>query len=476
MTQALDKNDIKVESDSLISIATKYYNSNEPKRAAYAWFYMARCADNRGNAKKQAVDLLKAQEFAQGTNNYKLLGLVYGDKGILYKTQGQTDSSIFYFKLANRSFGKINDYRNAVVNLINISTEFLKTSRYDSALNYCLLAENTSKKINDTLLNSTIYRTLGTVYFQQAKYKLALHYYKEVPLTHIAIYDSNKWYLLANVFVKTGKSDSARYYLNRVKELGEMAPGYFKLWQNIFEKEGNLKQALNFATKVTAVSDSLYKRKLDISFAGLEKKYDYQNLQISNQRLTIERKQGRILLLFVLLLLSFLSIIVLFWWIRVKKHQLNTHKQLVLQEKALLEKEKEKLEKEKENTALLHKQLKMHEILLLNLEQYRKNSVKRPESITSGNTSIQNPTFQKELIACMDLQYHDISIRLITKFPELTERDILICCLLLGNFDTGMISTLLDVKNESMNKQRHRLRTKLGLQYSDNLIDYLRSF
>lgn len=84
MSQALDKKNIQVESDSLIEIATDYYNDKDPVRAAYAWFYMSRCANNRGNANIHAAALLKAQEYAEQTDNYKLRGLVYGDKGIIY--------------------------------------------------------------------------------------------------------------------------------------------------------------------------------------------------------------------------------------------------------------------------------------------------------------------------------------------------------------------------------------------------------
>jgi len=94
MSQAMDKNDIKVESDSLISLATQYYDDKDPLHAGYAWFYLARCANNRGNAPVQADALLKAQTFATIADNDKLLGLVYGDKGNMYKTQQQMDSSI----------------------------------------------------------------------------------------------------------------------------------------------------------------------------------------------------------------------------------------------------------------------------------------------------------------------------------------------------------------------------------------------
>lgn len=476
MSQALDKNDIKVESDSLISIATNYYAADNPQQAAYAWFYMARCAYNQGNVKDQANALLKAQEFAERTENDKLLGLVYGDKGMMYKAQNQTDSSIYYFKLANKSFEKIKDYRNIIIDLLNIGTEYLKTSRFDSALHQYLLAEKLNEHCKDTLLSSTIYRSLGSLYLKKNYIQFSIYYYNKVPNTYTEIYNSNKYFLLANVYIRTGNTDSVRYYLNKVIELQEMAPDYYSLWQTVYEKEGNLIKALYYAKLVKEATDSLYKRKLDISFAGLERKYKYQSLQISNQNLTIRNKQNDTWLLIALLILSVFSIFVLFWRIRANKQQLETQKQLVLQEKALVEKEKEKVEQEKENSALLEKQLKMHKILLYNIEQYRKNSIKRPESATTENKSLKNPTFYQELITCMDVQYNDISSRLHNYFPQLTERDILICCLLLASFDTGSIATILSIDNDSINKQRYRIRLKLGLHTSSNLIDFLRHF
>ena len=74
MSRAMDKNDILVESDSLITIATDYFDNADPEHAGYAWFYKARTAHNSGNQKEEATNLLKAQEFAEKTNNSKLIG------------------------------------------------------------------------------------------------------------------------------------------------------------------------------------------------------------------------------------------------------------------------------------------------------------------------------------------------------------------------------------------------------------------
>jgi DNA-binding CsgD family transcriptional regulator len=474
MSQALDKKDIKVKSDSLITIATNYYKGTDPVHAGYAWFYRSRTASYRGSVNEQANNLLKAQEYSEKTQNYKLIGLVYSEKGLMYKTQQQYDSSIYYFKHAYRTFEKIPDYRSSILSLLNIGENFLYISKNDSALNYYNLAEKLSKLSNDKLLQSSVYRSLGSVYNRLKNYSLSLYYYKQVPLTHTTIYDSNNYYLIAKTYIEIDRLDSARIYLNKVNELKSMAPDYYQLWQTYYKKEGNLTKALYYANQVNSATDSLYKNKLNISFAGMEKKYKFQGLQIMNQNLIIKNKQRGLFLLFTLFILSIFVVIVLFWRLNVKRNQLLANEQLLAKEIILKEIEKEKFEKEKENSALLEKQLKLHAIILLNIEQHRNNSIKRPTS--KENSPQQNATFYEELIASMDLEYNDITNRLLKAFPSLTELNIIICCLILAGFDTGMIATILDVQIESIIKHRYRLRTKFGLQNSEHLVNFLRQF
>lgn len=193
-----------------------------------------------------------------------------------------------------------------------------------------------------------------------------------------------------------------------------------------------------------------------------------------NQNLIIKNKQRGLFLLFTLFILSIFVVIVLFWRLNVKRNQLLANEQLLAKEITLKEIEKEKFEKEKENSVLLEKQLKLHAIILLNIEQHRNNSIKRPTS--KENSPQQNATFYEELIASMDLEYNNITNRLLKAFPSLTELNIIICCLILAGFDTGMIATILDVQIESIIKHRYRLRTKFRLQNSEHLVNFLRQF
>lgn len=465
LSQALDKNDIKVESDSLIRVATDYYKKNDPLHAGYAWFYMARCANNSGNAKTQADALLKAQGFAENARNDKLLGLVYGDEGDMYASQGEMDSFIVYKKLSYKVFKKANEKYNCVINLLNIGHAYLNAQQPDSAIAYYSLANDLSRSLTDITLHSTIYRSLAMGFYKKRKYKMALYYLNSAPITHVAIYDYNNSYLKAMVYLDMDKFDSVYLYLNKVKKPAEMAPDYYHLWQTVYEKKGDFKKALYFANKTMEAKDTLSKRNLEISFSGLDKKYKYQSLQVSNQELIIKNAENKMLLLIGIIVFGILLLITILWRYNVNKKELIVQKQLV--------------DREKENNQLLDNQIKTQSIMLSYVEQYRKQSIKRPidyEKKQPVFSSAQNLTFHEEIIVSMDVQYHDISKRLYQRFPKLTERDVLICCLLLAGFESGMVATILDVKIESLIKQRYRLRSKLEIQKSDNLIDYLRNF
>ena len=474
-SEALDKNDKKIESDSMISIATDYYGASDPELAGYAWFYSSRCAANRGDAKAQADALMKAQEFIASTTYFKLKGLLYSDKAGFYKSQQSYDSASRYNKLAATNFLNSSDTVNYILSLLNTGDNYLYLSRFDSAIYYFKKAEITVRSINNPLLTSTVNRSLGTTYSQLNEYQKAISYLKNSPETNINYYDSNKNLLIADVFIRNNKTDSAAFYLKKVYEGKDNNSYYSKLWLKIYELKGDKDKALYYSKRITTINDSLYKRKLDVSFAGLETKYNFQKIKIANQQLTISKKQTSILLLMTLVFLSFGIVIFLVWRNRIKNSQLATKEKLIEHEKKQVEHEKKLLENEIATNHLLEQQIKMQNIILRNVDQYRKNALKKPEN-TFSISPIQNENFYEELIACMDLEYNNISKRLVAAYPELTRNDQLICCLLLANFDTGMMASVLHVKLESMNKQRYRLRTKLGLENSDNLLEHLKHF
>ncbi len=472
-SHALDKNEIIVDSDTLIRIATDYYNQSDPLHAGYAWLLRSRIAQNRKNVPEQASCLLKALEFSKSAGDNKLYALLNYEKAKLHFNQQQFDKAIAYFKVSNAYFGKTNQLRSIVLSNIHTGYSFLHIQKTDSAQKYYFRAKDIAIQLKDIELLSVIFKSIGSLYFERSDYKNALKYFYKAPFVGIKIYDSNKYYLIADAYIKLNQLDSAKFYMRKVKSSTEIGPDYYRLWQHIYEKEGNSTKAIYYADKVVITTVLLYKQKLQESFDGLEKKYNYQNLQLANQKLIIKDKQNSLyLLISILIIVAFIATFI-FWRLRVKQRQLAIQSQSLKQETALLE-------KEKENSNLLKKQLEFQSILLSNIEMHRKNTVKRPDfwkDSTSQIVSDQYKAFYKELTTHIDVEYNNFTVRVKEKFPILTDRDLFFCCLLLAKFESGMIATVLDVNIDSVNKHRHRLRKKLQVSDStENLVEFLRNF
>lgn len=472
-SRASDKMSINIDSDSLIDIATNYYNENDPLRAGYAWLVKVHMAQYNKNATEQARCLFKAEEFAKRAGDNKLYALVNYEKANLHFAQCDYKKAIYFFKTATAYFNKTGlNYHSSVCNF-HIGYSFLRIHKADSALTYFFKSRQDASNLNDKTLVSIILKGIGTYYFEKEDFKNALYYYRLAPLTEINEYDSNKHYLIADAYIKLGNFDSAKVYMQKVRLISKLSHDYYRLWQHIYEKTGNSAKAIYYADKVVMATDSLYKQKLQESFDGLEKKYNYQNLQLANQRLIIRDKQNNVyLLLCIVLIVGFIATFLL-WRLKVKQQQFITQTYLLNQETALFE-------KEKENSALLTKQLELQSILISNINMHRQNTVKRPGlwKNTSGQIVLdQFEAFHKELTAHINMEYNNFTHRLKEHFPALTDRDLFFCSLLLAKFESGMIATVLDVNIESVNKHRHRLRKKLQVADStENLVDFLRNF
>ena len=67
-------------------------------------------------------------------------------------------------------------------------------------------------------------------------------------------------------------------------------------------------------------------------------------------------------------------------------------------------------------------------------------------------------------------------VRLKARFPSLSSNDLRISSLLRQNFSTKEVAHILGIGADSANKARYRIRKKLGLQRSDDLIHFLFEF
>lgn len=318
----MDKHGQYLESDSLIRIATEYYSKkNEPERAGYAYLYLSRIERNRGSARKQADALFKAISFAIESKNDKLLGYIYGEKASIYESQQnndinekrplpyeaqQLDSMLYYHKLSLKCFKKTGDKYNTVISLIDVGYTHYLSHQYDSALHYNQLAKHEAIVLHDPILLSTIYRLDEGIYFYQTNYPKALQSIRMAMKTS-DVYDYSKWKLIAMIYLHTGQLDSAGFYLNKCIATGNELPECYELSQELAEKKGLPSEALRYAKLIAAAKDSVDKRVRAESFAGMEKKYNYERITAENEQLIIRNQRyaiGVILALLICLIIT----------------------------------------------------------------------------------------------------------------------------------------------------------------------------
>ncbi|MDP4202027.1 MAG: hypothetical protein Q8861_04985 [Bacteroidota bacterium] len=475
MTQALDKCDSVVASDTLIRIATDYYGSNDPVRAGYAWFYRARCENNQGNAQGQVNALLKAEEFASKSNNYRLQGFIYGDKAKMYQMQNQLDSMLCYNMQAYSSLKKAGDKRNCVVCLLVIGYSHYLNRQYETALKYSALALKECDS-SEPLLVTSIHRQQCLAYYCLKDYQNALRFARLSAASSDA-YDYCKQINLSMIFNKMNNIDSACYYLRQCRSPHEMAPEFYQTWLNVCAKQFDSNAVAYYSDKLVYAKDSLYKHNLRESFAGLERKYKYEGFLSQNKSLIIANQQGKLL---VLLLFLFLSI----GGVGFALYRNRQNKRLLEKQLQLNEKQKELSQRMQERASMLQDQINIQQGALSTLnklkfeigELSRGKSTKIAQSpcLKKGHDTTEN--IIKHVVENVDLLYNHISKRLVESFPDLLENDVIICCFLLAGFDNVTIYTTLNLKPNSYNVKRTGLRKKLRLSHETNLTEFLAGF
>lgn len=466
LSKAFDKNDSIVVTDSLIDIATSYYGEKQPELAGNAWLYKARCARNRGNATVQASSLLKAQQYAETTNAFKLKGLIYCDKADMYQSQQQIDSAIILNKKGLYNFMLAHDIRNICLTNYSIGTLYSNNHlSNDSSIYYFSKSLKLAHSLKDPIVLSTAYKALGLFEYYHKNYRKALHYCQAAPITGIALYDENRLCIIAYNYFKLNSPDSAIITLAKIKNIEVISKDYYGLRQQISENQRRYQDALYFSKKYQQAKDSLNTSNLHESFAGMERKFKYEQLYNEYQELTIKNKQRGIIILIILLILSFVTIVILSWRSRAKKKELEMLVELNKKEKILLQ-------QANENNDLLQRQNNMQLLLLKNLEQIKTDNI----SVKTRMPNIEDVKFKEEIITHINSIHNNIIQRLIINFPDLTQNDLIICAMLLAKYDTGIIARILNIKLNSVITQRARIRKRLKLENGENLIDYLRSF
>ncbi|MBC8595046.1 tetratricopeptide repeat protein [Oscillospiraceae bacterium N12] len=291
MTQAMDKNYIKPESDSLISLAVGYYGSHgdHPKEQGKAFFYYGRVMMEMNRPEDAMRYFLKSKEIFDGSKEYKMLGLISEEIGNLNWKQKVYKEALSNFQESYEYYVFSNEVLGISYALRNIGRVYLlDPSLSDSiALDYYKKALKIAHE-NNCISEYSILQEIGMTYRAKKEYKKSEYYFLKALQANTKSSPISETYLsLGYLYLLMDNLSEAESYLKMSLsslDLYTKMSGYNTLYW-LEKSRKNPWIAINYKEKADSLNDVLHNRDVLERLGDLQKKYDKEimlkkNLQI----------------------------------------------------------------------------------------------------------------------------------------------------------------------------------------------------
>ena len=503
MTQAIDKTYRMHTSDSLIRFAVNYYEKvNDLSKLPTAFYTLGRVQRDLKDNEHAVNSFLKALDLAKGSDDYKLqylaasqLGHVYAYSRFIDEALNAYQQALYFAEQGNDSISLsyANSYLGRVYGLQkdwNRSIEF-----YQKAIS---IAQQTSYIPALRLgLNE-----LAAIYKCCEKYQEAADCLEQLislgddPLSGMegaAVYLN-----LGDLYRLTENYDSAIPYLEKALQTKNLYTkrSAYQCFSYAYAQQGNYKKAVEYNNLYWKCNDSIQKVENRKAVIAVEAKYKHEKLLTEKQQLELKQSKlifwGSSLLLvaIIIILLVYMDkkriTIRLFEQLHAIRSQIAENKRTIASYQEQidslslrqsdyddLQQEKASLEQEVSNLLEQNEKLNSQKSQILVRLNQKDEEIKQYEEIIKQRENTpdiftrikQAHTIEEkewpELIARTDALHQQFFERLRKAFPQLTETDLQLCCLMRLGYDKKEQKSLLKITDDSLEKRKQRLKRRL---------------
>ena len=498
-SQALDKNYIDVESDSIIRVARDYYahrGSNEER--AQAFYYYGIVANNAGDIDEAMKAFIPARIYAEKTDNEYVKGFIYSAIGNLYYDQNSLAEAIEQFDKAEESFIKTGRLMNQFVTVYRKGTIYRMLSQDSIALYNLQNAEYIARILKDTtsIININLSIAMCRIHNSNDVNYIVKH--KNDLFNIYKQYNKNTnppshYMPIGQIYFKINDIDSTNYFLrgylldNQHSNTNNIGI-YATLSQN--EKRAkNFEKALEYRELYNSLSDSLTKIQTENHIEKLEQKYKAQYLQRSYEILEAKHKLQKVSNSLIMILTTIIGGVVLFLYryIMMRNNQKIEEYRLYIED----------VDSNYDNLTLKYKHLKELAASqcetadkLLQLLGRRIDSLKKlcDISITSvlphkfkerfkeyiNLENKDNKAMAEDMITLANIMYNNTIARIDAKYG-ITDHEKTFCACVILDFSKEEIRVLFNHTNiASIYNTRCKIRDKFGMKGStSDLLKYI---
>lgn len=486
-SQALDRNFIDLESDSVIAPAVSYYaRRGGDRERAYTNYYLG-CIRHNAKQIEQAVRVMVlAESYALKTDDSYLLPRIYSCLGRMYQDQHSFVEATTMFDKAERIFAADGDSVNLGYVVMNRAITYSLTKRPQDAIDGFRRAQKLFESLGDSNMACVMTRAIVNELKKDERVpvdslkRLLRRAYAAATGGVIPETDYSMW---ASLHAREGDLDSTRHYLGPEligrEENPNVRCGMLLLRCKLEEQAGNYREAVAYWHRYFAQFDSIVRNMKAELVQEAEKRYRNQELSYANNLLRLRNRYINIGWgIAVLLGIGVLGLI----WVRT----IRRYKQFIgtLSDNYETFRERyEQLAKEMGNGSEEESGLiKTLEIKLKGFQELLDIAYnpRKPHNFIDDFMEYVK-TISKDETAFADLQYvvnkrcYGLVDHLHAHHPELTDYELDMLCMLQFGFSFNCIRLLHHHNNiYSLYSRRSKIHRKLELPPHYRLEDYLK--
>ena len=465
LTQARSRNRITATSDSLIRIATDYYqDSNDKARKAKAFLYLGDVYMDMQNH-IEAMKALKQAEEQVNDAESNVQSLIYSNLAYLNRESGNYELAWKYYQKAlnvNISNGYTERIVTNLTNVLNLPLPKVQDSItiYINQLEEILLSVRPE-------LQSKAYNNIGVYFYKCNQTRQAAKYFQKAIHTSVSV--PYRAYLnLARIYDEEGntaRADSLYQAALQSPIWATRARIYEALYNRSLHAH-RYQEATEYMKRYQLAVDSFYTQRQSQEIQELQTKYDFEVL--AREKAETENRLLRITIGGSLLL--FLSILAVYYFKKKYTRQLQELENLIRQINELENKEKEM--EDLVNT--LNESLERSTVLSNEFLRVKGKWTDSEDILALGvyirlkrDLSLYNPSSDLPLLGhWLDIVYNQFASRLTSEHRDLTVSELNICYLHRMGYSILEISQAMHVKTDSIKRYIYRACANMGIPQS----------
>lgn len=443
-------------------------DSVEPLQQARNLFEQSKQYKKEKDVERQVTTLMQAYQLLPQIDDPALASQICQALGSAYMYRDLYDESLHYNREAiNYALQEEPHSKQLSLAFSQLGRTFVEMNVPDSAQVYFDKALNLALQLKDTTEIAVGYGQLGVVSRLKDDYYNSLAYKQK----QLAIYkqhnDSNyipqAYYGIGSTYYSMGQLDSAKVCFEEALNTNNVYTihGAYKALYLISKKQGKLEDAIRYNDKFRDYADSVNYYNRTEAVAEIQAKYDNKRLQ--NQQKTLELQQSRTLLLMAFILVAALIIITAFIF---KLHRKDVELQdafgKLLEDEQIIFNSQKKLTEAQQTIKEMPDQITARNAALemqnVYMQDFFNNHYPILKDIGNPPYHMPKPQLLFEAVDAMQLRFYS---RLKTAYPDLSERELIICCLVRLGYKTGVIAHVIHVESNTMTKLKNDIKRKL---------------